>query len=446
MGADARRGDEAGAQRRLLARAMDLVPGATLDELVLPEPVALVPRRASGSRLQDVEGREYTDYTLGGGSLILGHAHPDVVAAVCEQARRGSSFAMLSEPLLELAEVLVEAIPCAEQVLFAATGAEATYLALRLARAATGRPGVLKFAGGYHGHHDIGVLSVTGTGSGPEPVVEVSGTSPRSLEEVWVAPFNDVERTAALLAAHRNALAAVILEPVQRVVAPRPEFLAMLRAETRRHGIVLIFDEIVTGFRFDYRGAQGLYHVVPDLATYGKVLGGGYPLSAIAGPRDLLRLANPRGGPAAFSGSQHGNAVAAAAGLTTLRRLRQPGSFERLQALTHLMERTLKRAVAAAGVEGRVVVLGPVWHVLPFVPGDGPFEDHRASLPADPRRAQAGIAALSRELTARGVLAFPRPLRGYVRGYLSLAHSEEDIERTGGRLQEALRQASPSFA
>lgn len=427
-----------GPQRRRLGEAARLVPGGTLDELILPEPVALVPARGAGSRLWDVEGREYIDYTLGGGSLILGHAHPDVVAAVGTQAARGSAFAMLSEPLLGLAERLVEAAPCAEQVLFAATGAEATYVALRLARAATGRTRVLKFEGGYHGFHDVGTVSVTSASGGPAPTAESAGISPAALQEVMVAPFNDTEATAALIETHRDTLAAVIVEPFQRVLAPRPGFLEMLRERTRRHGSVLVFDEIVTGFRFDYRGAQGLTGVTPDLATYGKALGGGYPISAVAGRRDLIELASPRGGPAAFSGSQHGNAVAAAAGLATLERLREPSCFDRLRQLSALMASALEAALAAAGVHGRAVVLGPVWHLCPFVPGRGPFETHRASLPPDPRRAKAGLTALAIELTRRGVLAFPRPRRGYLRGYLSLAHTEDDIRATGERVREAL--------
>jgi glutamate-1-semialdehyde 2,1-aminomutase len=438
MATDARGGEAVDRQRERLTRAGRLIPGATLDELVLPEPVALIPQSGSGSRLRDVAGLEYIDYTLGGGALILGHAHPDVVTAASEQARRGSAFAMISEPLIELAGAMVDAIPCAQQVMFAATGAEATYIALRLARAATGRGRILKFAGGYHGFHDIGILSVTSAGSGGAPVAESSGVAPHVLDEVQVAQFNDIAGTAALIRRHSKSLAAIIVEPVQRVLAPRQEFLMMLREESQRLGIVLIFDEIVTGFRFDYRGAQGLYGVIPDLATYGKVLGGGYPLSAVAGRRDLLAVANPRGGTAAVSGSQHGNTVAAAAGLATLRCLARPGSFELLRALAALMESTLRQTLAAVGLGGRVVVLGPVWHVLPVAGGDGPFTDHASSLPADPVRARAWIETLSVELTRRGVLAFPRPLRGYVRGYLSLAHSEEDIRQTGVRLREAL--------
>ncbi len=435
-----------GRQDRLLARAAQIIPGATFDELVLPEQAAVIPHTASGSHVRDVDGREYVDYTLGGGSLILGHAHPDIVAAVIEQASRGSTFAMLTEPLLDLTEMLVDAIPCAEQVLFAATGAEATYIALRLARAATGRPLILKFAGGYHGFHDAGIVNVTSSSEGPLPVAESSGISPQALGELLIAPFNDIDRTASLIRTHRESLAAVMVEPVQRVLAPRPEFLGMLRDESRRHGIVLVFDEVVTGFRFDYRGAQGLYGIVPDLATYGKVVGGGYPLSAVAGHRDLLTLANPRGGPAAISGSQHGNAVAAAAGLATLRHLQRPESFARLRRMATLMEDTLKKALASAGVGGRVVVLGPVWHVLPFATGDGAFFDHPSSLPADPRRAEEGITALSTEVTRRGVLAFPRPRRGYLRGYLSLAHSAEDVEKTGKVLAVSLQQCAPLLA
>lgn len=428
-----------GRQRERLAAACCLIPGATLDELVLPEAVSLLPDRARGSRLWDLDGREYVDYTLGGGSLLLGHAAPPVVEAVRAQVDRGSAFAMLSEPLLRLAELLVEAAPCAERVVFTATGAEATYVALRLARAGTGRSRVLKFEGGYHGFHDLGSLSVTSAGGGPEPVPEGAGISPGTAGEVVVAPFNDAARTEALLDAHADTLAAVIVEPLQRVVAPDPGFLGRLRERTRRHGIVLVFDEIVTGFRLHWQGAQGLLGVVPDLATYGKALGGGYPLAAVAGARALLELADPRGGAAAFSGSQHGNAVAAAAGLATLIAVRETEGIARLARLAELMRRALRQAVAAAGGGGRAVVLGPVWHVYPLGDGDGPFADHPSSLPRDAGRAGAAVTALAVELTRLGVLAFPRPRRGYVRGYLSLAHTEADIAWTGERLAEALR-------
>jgi glutamate-1-semialdehyde 2,1-aminomutase len=442
-------------QAALLAKAGRLVPGATLDELILPSAVALVPDRGEGSRLWDVDGREYVDYTLGGGALILGHAAPDVVRAATEQAARGSAFALLTAPLVELATRVVGAAPCAERIVFTATGAEATYVALRLARAATGRPAVLKFEGGYHGLHDLGMLSVTSATGGPEPAVEVAGASPGVVAETVVAPFNDLDRTAALLDTHRDRLAAVIVEPYQRVLAPRPGFLEMLRERTRAHGIVLVFDEIVTGFRFAWGGAQALTGVTPDLATYGKVLGGGYPLAAVAGRRDILDRANPRSGDAAFSGSQHGNAVAAAAGLATLGRLAEPGVFERLQEVATLMRSTLTAALAEAGMPGRVVVLGPVWHLLPrsgateSIPGsveDGPFTEHVASLPGDPAGAAALVTRLSVELTRLGVLAFPRPRRGYVRGYLSLAHADEDVRLTGRRVAEALARSRSTRA
>jgi len=434
------------AQRRLLDEAGRLVPGATLDALVLPEAGALVPDRAAGSRLWDVDGREYLDYTLGGGALLLGHASPPVVAAACAQAERGAAFAMLSEPLVRLAGRLVEAAPCGERVVFTATGAEATYVAIRLARAATGRTRVLKFEGGYHGLHDLGMLSVTSASGGPAPVAETAGVPRSAVDEVVVAPFNDLDRTAALLDAQGHSLAAVIVEPLQRVLAPRPGFLELLRERTRRHGVVLVFDEVVTGFRVHWRGAQGLTGVVPDLATYGKALGGGYPLAAVAGSRFLVELADPRRGPAPFSGSQHGNAVAAAAGLATLEALRVPGTYERLGALSTVMAATLRRAVDGAGVGGRAVVLGPVWHLCPLASGDGPFPDHGASLPRDPARAAAVVTALATELLRLGVLAVPRPRQGYLRGYLSLAHREADLVLTGARIQEALGRIAPLLA
>lgn len=426
----------------LRARARRVIPGGTLEELTLPADIQVVPARGRGSRLWDVEGREYVDHVLGGGALLLGHAHPAVVEAASAQVAAGAAFAMLTEAAIELAEALVEVVPCAEQVLFAATGAEATHFTLRLARAATGRERIVKFEGAYHGHHDYGILSVTAERAAalPRPTAESAGIPARVLDEVLVAPFNDLAAVDRLLAAHGREIAAVIVEPLQRIVEPEPGFLPGLRELTRRHGVLLVFDEVVTGFRLALGGAQEYYGVTPDLAAYGKVLGGGYPLAAVAGPAELLRRADPRaGGPGVVyvSGSQFANAVAVRAGLTTLRCLRAPGVYPRLAALGRLWRDRLQGVLDEAGVTGRALAHGPVWHLLPGCAEPGPFRDHQAA-----RRATASgsslVEPLARGLVERGVLAFPRPGRGYVRGYLSLAHDERDLADTAAALRTTL--------
>ncbi|HSB70885.1 MAG TPA: aminotransferase class III-fold pyridoxal phosphate-dependent enzyme [Candidatus Methylomirabilis sp.] len=427
----------------LVDRARRVIPGGTLEELTQPPELQIVPARGQGSRLWDSEGREYVDYVLGGGALILGHAHPTVTEAALAQVRAGSAFAMLTEAAIELAEELVRTIPCAEQVLFAATGAEATHFALRLARAATGHERILKFDGAYHGHHDYGILSVTAGHEAalPRPTPESAGIPSRVLDEVLVAPFNDLAAVERLLHEHGHELAAVIVEPLQRIVEPTPEFLPGLRDVTRRHGTLLIFDEVVTGFRLALGGAQEYYGVVPDLAAYGKVVGAGYPLAVVAGPADLLGRADPRrSGPAAVyvSGSQFANAVAVRAALATLRCLGKPGTYERLWSLGRQVVDALQPVLRAEGLAGRVLAHGPIWHLLPRCGQTGPFRSHTAATQATAAGRHL-VAPLALELMRRGVIVFPRPGRGYLRGYLSLAHTEADLAQTADALRDAIR-------
>jgi glutamate-1-semialdehyde 2,1-aminomutase len=344
---------------------------------------------------------------------------------VRRQAALGSTFFALNEPALRLAEQLALAVPCGEAVRFQTTGSEATFAALRLARAATGRDRVLKFEGGWHGGHDLGQLSGAPAGEQPfpEPVPDCDGIPAGACGDVLVAPFNDPDAAAALIERHRHELAAVIVEPLQRALRPEPGFLERLRDVTRRHGIVLVFDEIVTGFRLAWGGAQGRYGVVPDLACYGKVIGGGYPVSAVVGRRDLLRQADPgqkgRGRYCFLSGTLTGNPVACAAGLATLEVLRQPGTYERLHALGERLAHGLRQAGAGAGVPLQVLGDGPVLQV--YFTGHRPLRNHRDLLKAD--RGQA--VRFGHELIRRGVYCTPGG-----KLYLSLAHSDADIART----------------
>jgi glutamate-1-semialdehyde 2,1-aminomutase len=387
----------------------------------MPSAVETVISHGHGARVFDVDGRSYLDYILGSGPMIVGHSHPKVAAAIAQQARRGTQFYTLSDTTLELAERLVEAIPCAEQVKLTSSGAEATFYAMRVARAATGRDKILKFGGAYHGHHDYAM-----TGSG----MPTAGT-PAAIEQTLVtAAHNDIAGTLAVIEDNAAELAAVIVEPVQRSTPPRPGFLQALRQATARHGIVLIFDEMVTGFRVHLAGGQGLYGVTPDLATFGKAIGGGLPLAALAGPRVLMGHLNPRrtdkSGYVYMSGTLNGNPLAAAAGIATLDLLQAPGAFEQLEKVSRRLREGLERVLAEAGVPAHVLGEGAMASVL-FAGGD----------PFDPATAAASDPLLRSRLDAlmieRGILVnLPAKF------YLSTAHQDSDIDQTIDTFGESL--------
>jgi len=318
--ADSTRTRSAG-ETKLLERARQRLPGGVLGTSRYADEAAFVVKRGQGSKIYDVSGREYIDYVLASGPLILGHAHPAVVAAVRTQIEGGSTFFMVNEPIIELAEEICRAMPCAEQVRFTSTGSEATFFALRVARTARQRDKILKFEGGYHGAHDYSMMSATPRSpkAFPAPVPDSSGI-PHALEaEVLIAPYNDLATVEGIVATHADELAAVIIEPFQRLIPPQPGFLQGLREITRRHGILLVFDEVVTGFRLAYGGAQHYYGVVPDIACIGKIVGGGFPLAAVCASEELMRPFDPqqdgKGDFISQSGTLNGNPIAAAAGL-----------------------------------------------------------------------------------------------------------------------------------
>ena len=270
----------------LVAKAGRYLAGGTLGNLV--EDVILA--RGRGSRVWDVSGHEYIDYLLGSGPMLVGHAHPEVVAAVHEQLELGSTFFANNERAILLAEEISKAMPCAEKIRFCSSGTEATLYAMRVARAFRRRDRILKFEGGFHGMHDYAVMGMSPPAPAqfPAAVPDSAGIPQAVASTMLVAPFNDLETTSAIVDRHHDELAGVIVEPFQRVLAPRPGFLAGLRELTARHGIPLIFDEVVTSFRFAYGGAQEFYGVTPDLCALGKAVGGGFPLTAVAGREELM--------------------------------------------------------------------------------------------------------------------------------------------------------------
>ncbi|MBT4625802.1 MAG: aminotransferase class III-fold pyridoxal phosphate-dependent enzyme, partial [Rhodospirillales bacterium] len=293
------------------------LPGAGLGGYALAEDVRFVIESGAGSRVRSVEGREYIDYVGGAGAHLLGHCHPALVEAVKKQAERGMHyFGTLNDTAIELSERLVDAIPCAEKIAYATTGSEATMYAMRMARAFTGRNKILKFEGAYHGNHDYSMYSVFPTKQENYPVAAVNtGGVPEQVQSsVLVAPYNDLETVRSIVSHHADDLAVIVVECLQRIIMVDPEFLRGLRALCDEKNVLLMFDEVVTGFRVAWGGAQELHGVIPDLATYGKVIGAGGPLACVAGRADILEGANPakKGQPdyAYMNGTLHGNPIA----------------------------------------------------------------------------------------------------------------------------------------
>ncbi|HEV8533369.1 MAG TPA: aminotransferase class III-fold pyridoxal phosphate-dependent enzyme [Methylomirabilota bacterium] len=419
-------------ETELLERARKRLPGGVLGTYKYASDAAFVVKHGKGSKIYDMSGREYIDYVLASGPLVLGHAHPAVVAAVREQIEGGSTYFMVNEPIIQLAEEICEAMPCAEQVRFTSTGSEATFFALRVARTYRQRDKILKFEGGYHGAHDYSMMSSAPRApkAFPAPVPDSAGI-PHSIEsEVLIAPFNDLGTVEGIIATHADELAAVLVEPLQRLVPPQPGFLQGLREITRRHGVLLIFDEVVTGFRLAYGGAQQYYGVVPDLAAIGKIVGGGFPLAAVCGSEELMRPFDPeydgKGDFISQSGTLNGNPIAAVAGLATLAELRKPGAYETIHGTGRRLMAGLTELVGKARLPGQVVGEPVCFDVL-FT--DEPVIDYRAVQRAD--------GALSRtfttELIKRGVVKNNQKM------YMSLVHSPEDVAKTLEACEDALK-------
>jgi glutamate-1-semialdehyde 2,1-aminomutase len=418
-----RRQVRSAAERQLLEKAKRYLPGGTLGNTRFSDDVAFVIKAGQGSKVYDMSGNAYIDYLLGSGPMILGHAHPAVVAAVRDYLERGSTYFTLNEPAIYLAEVICEAVPCADKIRFCSTGSEATFFALRVARAFTKRDKILKFEGGYHGSHDYALMSSSPSVPKDFPrAVPDSAGIPRVLENaVLIAPFNDLETTSALIERHRHELGGVIVEPFQRIIAPRPGFLQGLRDVTQRFAIPLIFDEVVTGFRLAWGGAQEYYGVVPDLAAFGKIIGGGYPLSAVVGRADMMEAFNPErevsGDFIAQTGTLNGNPIAAVAGLATLQQLQTDGTYRQLFSTGHTLRQGLAELLKHYGIPGQVVGEDPLFDVV-FT--DEPVNDYRGVLTQN-RELLQGFNA---EVLKRGIL------KGNSKMYMSVAHTAADVEQT----------------
>jgi glutamate-1-semialdehyde 2,1-aminomutase len=413
-----------------------VIPGGVNSPVRAFGAVGGVPRflvQGSGCRVRDADGNEYVDYVGSWGPLILGHSDPAVLASLRAAMERGTSFGAPTELEVELAELLCEALPGVERVRMVSSGTEAAMSALRLARAATGRARILKFEGCYHGHSDA---LLVGAGSGVATLgIPGSPGVPEAFVELTVqAPYNDAEAVAAAFERWGSELACAIVEPVAAnmgLVPPRPGFLAALRAHCDRAGALLVFDEVITGFRVGWSGAQGRYGVVPDLTVLGKIVGGGLPAAAYGGRAELMRQVAPEG-PVYQAGTLSGNPLAMAAGLATLRRLREPGTYERLERLSTRIADGLRERAHRAGVELSTEAVGGIFGFF-FHPGPVTrFDEVRKSHEG---RFRAFFAAM----LEAGIYLAPSP---YECGFVSLAHGDAEVDATLEAAEAALRIAA----
>ena len=396
--------------------------GIANGEFGLPERLLPVMARGEGCRLWDESGSEYIDFSMGWGSVLVGHARPEVVAAVARQVPMGSNFAYLNSQVLALAEEIQRVSPAAERLRFCASGTEATMYCLRVARGYTKKPKVLKFEGAYHGATETGVTSLFPQRllQFPEPELTSAGT-PAAATQILVAPYNDLETTRRILNAEKDQLAAVIVEPLQRCTPPKPGFLEGLRSACDEAAVLLVFDEVVTGFRLAYGGAQEYYGVVPDLLAYGKALGGGYPIGAFGGRAEIMEMVNE----ARIGGEDYvwmastlgGNPISSAAAGAALSVFRQDGVYPRLHSLGRFFRDLLAKTLADTGLTAQVIGDGPLAQIV-FSPD--PVFDYRSTHKGDKKLARAVMLGLFERQV------FLNPMGTKL--YLSLAHDEAICE------------------
>jgi glutamate-1-semialdehyde 2,1-aminomutase len=418
----------------LFSRARAVIPGGVSSPVRAFKAVGGTPAfiaRAQGARIEDADGRSCVDYVGSWGPMILGHAHPAILDAIREAAARGTSYGAPCALEVELAERVVRHVPSVEKVRFVSSGTEAAMSALRVARGFTGRRKILKFDGCYHGHADSLLVSA-GSGVATLGIPGSRGVPEGTVADTLVAPFNDVSAVEAVLAAHSRDLAAVIVEPVcgnMGTVAPRPGYLEALREITRRNGTLLIFDEVMTGFRLALGGAQQIYSIKPDLTCLGKILGGGLPAAAYGGRSDIMATVAPDG-PVYQAGTLSGNPLAMAAGLTLLDLLERPGTYQALEAASARLADGIATAARDAGVTATINRVGSMLTVF-FCPG--PVFDYASAKTSDTRL----FGRFFHAMLDRGVYLPPAQFEA---AFVSLAHGEAEIDATVRAAAEAFRE------
>lgn len=422
----------------LFSRALEVLPGGVNSPVRAFRAVGgtpLVIRRGRGAEIEDVDGQRYIDFVGSWGPLILGHAHPAVLSAVNEAAARGTSYGAPCEGEIALAEKVIAMVPWLEQVRFVSSGTEAVMSAIRLARGVTGRPLIVKFSGCYHGHVDH-LLVAAGSGLVTFGQPSSAGVPAEFAGLTRVLPLNDSPKVEDLFAREGDQIAAVIVEPIPAnngLLLQSREFLETLRRVTRKHGALLIFDEVISGFRVAPGGAAGRFSITPDLGTFGKVIGGGLPVGAFGGRRELMKHLAPEG-PVYQAGTLSGNPVAMAAGLATLRTLSDQDGWDQLDYLGEELEKLLQPVLSASPVPVSLARIGSIFW-LSFQPGDPP----RAAKGIDP--AAAGrYKGVFHGLLSRGVYVAPS---AYEVGFLSLAHTVDHLRRFAHALAETLGAQRP---
>jgi glutamate-1-semialdehyde 2,1-aminomutase len=417
----------------LFTAAQHVLPGGVDSPVRAFKAVGGTPRfieRGKGATVWDVDGNRYIDYLASWGPLIAGHAHPGVVAAIQDAATRGTSYGAPTESEIELGRFVQQAFPSIDLVRFVSSGTEATMTALRLARAVTRREVILKFDGGYHGHAD-GLLVKAGSGPLTLGQPDSPGVPREAAAQTLSVPYNDVAAVRDAFDAHPGQIAAVIVEPVagnMGVIPPEPGFLEHLRSLTRQHGALLIFDEVITGFRVALGGAQERFRITPDLTCLGKIVGGGLPVGAYGGRREIMEMVSPLG-PVYQAGTLSGNPLAMAAGLATLRLLTEPGVYDHLERLSARLVDGMGEAARGAGVAYTANRVGSMFTGF-FT--SGPVTDYASARRSSTRR----YARFFHAMLERGVYLAPSQFEA---GFMSLAHAEADIEAT-------LKAAAASFA
>jgi glutamate-1-semialdehyde 2,1-aminomutase len=417
--------------QEIFTAAQQLMPGGVSSPVRAFKSVGgqpIVFDRVKGAYAWDVDGNRYIDYVGSWGPAICGHAHPEVIAALHEALEKGTSFGAPCELENHLAQMVIDAVPSVEMVRFVNSGTEACMAVLRLMRAFTGREKVIKFEGCYHGHADM-FLVKAGSGVATLGLPDSPGV-PRSVTaNTLTAPYNCLESVKELFAEHPGEIAGVILEPVvgnAGFITPEPGFLEGLRELTKEHGALLVFDEVMTGFRISYGGAQAKFGITPDLTTLGKVIGGGLPVGAYGGRADIMGMVAPAG-PMYQAGTLSGNPLAMTAGIKTLELLKQPGTYERLEAITQRLSSGLQDAARQAGLP---ICGGSISGMFGFFLCPGPVRNFEEAKATDSAR----FAKLHRAMLERGVYLAPSSFEA---GFTSLAHSDADIDATITAFREA---------